>query len=84
MINENGFGAFRLKKDTIESLKNLKRAFELSSEQSFTNDDFIRKLMGYVQNSDSNTWGIFTTIETQQIELIKQAKHLKTKSIIVK
>lgn len=33
MATENGFGAFRLKKDTIESLQNLKRAFELSGDR---------------------------------------------------
>lgn len=41
-------------------------------------------MIGYVQNSDSSTWDIFTTIESQQTELIKQANHLKTKGKIAK
>ena len=81
MANDNGFGAYRLKKDTIDMLKNLKRAFELSGAQSLTNDDFIRKLIGCVQNSDSSIWGIFSTIESQQSELIKKANNLKHKAI---
>ena len=81
MSKENEFGALRLKKDTIELLKQLKHAYEISFDKNYTNDDFIKTLADSVKISDNNTWNIFITIVSQQSELKKKAQQLKDNSI---
>lgn len=50
------YGALRLKKDTIEYLKDAKLAFESSYMQRFTFDEFARRLVACVEEAEPAVW----------------------------
>lgn len=50
------YGALRLKKDTIEYLKDVKLAFESSYLQRFTFDEFARRLVACVEDAEPAVW----------------------------
>lgn len=50
------YGALRLKKDTIEYLKDAKLAFESSYLQRFTFDEFARRLVACVEDAEPAVW----------------------------
>ena len=79
MTKENEYGAFRLKKDTIEFLRSMKEAFELSYNREFTNDDFIRQMAGSVEEGDVAVWEIYCENEMRKDELRERAKELREK-----
>lgn len=56
------FSAFRLKKPTIKRLQKLKLAFELTYSQPLSNDFFMEKMMGLVQEHDTKVWKHFTEL----------------------
>lgn len=69
MTRDNEYGALRVKTDTIESLKDLKAAFEVSYGRKFTNDEFIRQMAASVEEGDPGVWEIYCRIQTTQKEL---------------
>lgn len=77
MTNESDYGAFRLKKETVDFLKTLKQAFELSYDKSFSNDEFIRQMAASVEEGDVAVWEIFCTIMQQKDELAAKAKEIR-------
>lgn len=60
------FSAFRLKKPTIKRLQKLKLAFELTYPQPLSNDFFMEKLMGFVEEHDKKVWQNFTNLLAMQ------------------
>ena len=56
------FSAFRLKKPTIKRLQKLKLAFELTYKQPLSNDFYMEKLMGFVEEHDKKVWKNFTDL----------------------
>ena len=71
MAKENGYGAIRLKKDTIEYLQHLKQAFEICYGKSFTYDDFLKQMAASVEDGDIAVWETFCEL-TQKMDEIKQ------------
>ena len=63
------YGALRLKKDTLEFLKDMKEAFEASYEKHFTKDEFIRQMAASVEAGDPAVWEVFCTLQLQKDEL---------------
>ena len=71
----NTFGALRLKKDTIGYLKRLKMAFEIvhNGNAPYTNDDFIMKMAGAVEQGDDAVWKTFCELNATLDALMKKA-----------
>ena len=80
MAKENEFGAFRLKKETVEFLQTMKQAFELSYGKKFTNDEFIHQMAASVEEGDVNVWELYCTIEMQKDELAAKAREIKART----
>ena len=80
MAKESEYGAFRLKKETVEFLQTMKKAFELSYGKKFTNDEFIRQMAASVEEGDVNVWELYCTIEMQKDELAAKAGEIKARS----
>ena len=57
------YGAFRLKKETVEKLKLLKQAFELSYDRDFSNDEFIKQMAASVEEGDVAVWEFFCKLQ---------------------
>lgn len=67
------FSAFRLKKETINCLQDLKKSFELSYGRDFSNDEFIHQLVASVEDGDVAVWEIFCKLQMTQKELAEMA-----------
>ena len=79
--SRSAFSAFRLKKDTVKYLQDMKRAFEISYGREFSNDDFINQMAASVKNGDPSVWEIFNKLKDTQKELEKMAaENRKSKS----
>ena len=76
------YGAIRLKKETIEFLKTLKQAFELSYGKSFTNDEFIRQMAASVEDGDVAVWETYCEIEMKKDEIRERAREIREKHSI--
>ena len=61
--SRSAFSAFRLKKDTVKYLQDMKRAFEISYGREFSNDDFINQMAASVKNGDPSVWEIFNKLK---------------------
>lgn len=70
----NHYGAFRLTKETIETLQRLKQAFELCYDKSFTNDDFILQVISSVEDGDVAVWQTYCELSEKLDELKQRAK----------
>ena len=79
--SRSAFSAFRLKKDTVKYLQDMKRAFEISYGREFSNDDFINQMAASVKNGDPSVWEIFNKLKDTQRELEEMAaENRKSKS----
>lgn len=79
--SRSAFSAFRLKKDTVKYLQDMKRAFEISYGREFSNDDFINHMAASVKNGDPSVWEIFNKLKDTQKELEEMAaENRKSKS----
>lgn len=79
----SAFSAFRLKKETIRFLQDLKKAFELSYGKEFNNDDFIQQLAASVEAGDPACWEVFCKLKTTDKEIAEmaaKARELATKN----
>ena len=56
------YGALRLKKDTIEYLKDAKLAFESSYMRRFTFDEFARRLVSCIEDAEPAVWNALCLI----------------------
>lgn len=68
-LKDYSFGTIRLKKDTVDFLKDMKEAFEASYGSKFTMDGFIRQMAASVEAGDPGVWDVFCTIKAQKDEL---------------
>lgn len=68
------YGAFRLKKETVEFLQTMKQAFELSYGKSFTNDEFIHQMAASVEDGDLAVWETYCELNEKLEELKEKAK----------
>lgn len=69
----SAFSAFRLKKETVKFLQDMKQAFELSYGKEFNNDEFIRQMAASVKGGDPACWEIFCKLQMTQKELAEMA-----------
>ena len=80
MATESEYGAFRLRKDTLEFLQTMKQAFELSYGKKFTNDEFVKQMAASVDEGDVGVWEIYCTMELQKEELAAKAKEIRERN----
>lgn len=80
MATESEYGAFRLRKDTLEFLQTMKQAFELSYGKKFTNDEFVKQMAASVEEGDVAVWEIYCTMELQKEELAAKAKEIRERN----
>lgn len=64
------YGTLRLKRDTIEFLKEMKAAFEDSYQHHFTMDEFIKQMAASVEEGDQGVWDIYCIKQAQKDELM--------------
>lgn len=77
MAKDNEYGALRVKTDTVEFLKDLKAAYELSYGSKFTMDEFLRQMAASVEDGDPAVWEIHCKMQTQKDELKRIAEETK-------
>lgn len=53
------YGYLRLKRETLDDLKRMKQAFEMSYNRPFSNDDFIKQMAAAVEDGDCGVWEIY-------------------------
>ena len=70
----NEYGAFRLKKESVEFLQLMKQAFEICYAKSFTNDEFIKQMAASVEEGDVAVWETFCELSEKIEELKEKAK----------
>jgi len=70
----NEYGAFRLKKESVEYLQLMKQAFEICYGRSFTNDEFIKQMAASVEEGDVAVWETFCELSEKIEELKEKAK----------
>lgn len=68
MADRSSYGSYRLKTGTIETLKDMKRAFEFSYARSFTNDEFIQKLVECVEPAELAVWDAYCEINERKAQ----------------
>ena len=72
-VKDYNFGVLRLKRDTIDFLKDMKEAFEVSYDRKFTMDEFIRQMAASVEAGDPGVWDIHCVLQSQRDELKAKA-----------
>ena len=73
MATESEYGAFRLRKDTLEFLQTMKQAFELSYGKKFTNDEFVKQMAASVEEGDIAVWETYCELDMKIEELNEKA-----------
>ena len=61
-----GFRSLRLKKETLDRLRELKVAFEASRLESMTNDVFIDNLIRVVRSGAPEVWEAYMKIQEKK------------------
>lgn len=74
---ENIYSAFRLKKETVKFLHDMKRAFEVSYDRPMTNDEFIRKAFASVEEGDPAVHEVYCKITLTDEELKQLADEIR-------
>lgn len=75
----SAFSAFRLRKETVRYLQDLKRSYEISYGREFTNDEFIQTMVASVEAGDPSVWDIFCRMRMSQRELEDYAAEIREK-----
>lgn len=70
----DGYGSLRLKKDTLELLRDLKDAFELSYRVQLTQDEFVRKMAASVEEGDVAVWETYCLRRQMREEAERKAR----------
>lgn len=65
---DKDFGALRLTRPVLEDLKVLKVAFESCYLERMTNDEFIRRLIASVEDSEPGVWDNYIKILAKRKE----------------
>lgn len=75
---ESTYGTFRLKRETLEYLQTLKKAFELCYGKSLTNDELVKKMAASVEDGDVAVWETFCELNEKYDDLKERAKLRRT------
>lgn len=73
------YGAYKLKKSTIEFLRRMKMAFELSYEKEFTNDEFVKQMAASVEDGDVAVWEIYCELDQTMERLAAKGRQRTNK-----
>ena len=68
------FGAYRLKKDSVVLLQELKRAYEISYGRSFSNDELVQQLISSIEKNEPVVWDIYQKMINSHRELERIAE----------
>ena len=74
------FSAFRLKKDSVKLLQDMKEAFAYSYGHEMTNDEFIEHLVASVEGGEPGVWEIYCKQQMNNKELEELAARLRGES----
>ena len=70
MAKESGaYSAFRLRKETVKYLQELKEAFQITYQKDFTNDEFIRQMAASVEGGDPAVWEVVCQMQENRRKL---------------
>lgn len=76
MREPNKYKALRLREETLDKLRIMKRAFEIAYRKDFTNDDFISQMAASVEDGDPAVWEFYCGMKDAEDKAIKKAKAL--------
>lgn len=81
MPNEKNYNfiSFRIKKDTFETLKETKEAFEDFCDKKQTMDEFIQMLINSLSKAEPDFWDIFETKREMQKMLQQKIETARAK-----
>lgn len=73
----NLFSAFRLRKESVKLLQEMKGVFEISYGHDMTNDEFIQHLVASVEGGEPGVWEIYCRRQMNNKELEEMAAKLR-------
>lgn len=73
----NNYRSLRLKEDTLDNLRDLREAFEITYGKSFTYDEFVQQMAASIEDGDPAVWEVFCLRKEQRAEAQKKAQELK-------
>ena len=78
MRNTTKYGSLRLQEETLDFLRMMKQAFELSYCKKFTNDEFIKQMAASVEEGDVAVWEIFCELNAIMDEVKEKARQRRS------
>lgn len=73
-MEKNTFSAYRLKKESIGRLQQIKIAYEAVYERKMTNDEFINHLVDCIDDGDLAVWEYYCQTQTLKSEAVEKKK----------
>ena len=81
-MNESkaSYSCYRLRKDTVKFLQEIKESFEVTYQKKFTNDEFIRQMAASVEGGDPAVWEVLCQMQENRRKLEELAKSRRENS----
>lgn len=76
MAKKDGYGAVRLKAETLGRLRELKESYELTYGKKMSYDEFMSRLMACVEDGDLAVWELYCLRQQQKDEALEKVKEL--------
>lgn len=76
MAKKDGYGAVRLKAETLGRLRELKGSYELTYGKKMSYDEFMSRLMACVEDGDLAVWELYCLRQQQKDEALEKVKEL--------
>ena len=76
----NNYRSLRLKEDTLENLRDLREAYEITYGKTFTYDEFVQQMAASIEEGDPAVWEVFCLRKEQKAEAQKVAQELLDKN----
>ncbi len=73
------YTGFRLKKETMKELVDLRKAYSLSYGKDFSNDEFVHQLIASVEGGDPSVWDFFCQLREVSEKLEMKARERVSK-----
>ena len=70
-MTKNTFSAYRLKKESISRLQQIKIAYEAVADKKVTNDEFVAHLINCLESSDPKVMDYYNQAEALKSSLSK-------------
>jgi hypothetical protein len=81
MGKSDEYRTLRLKKETMDRMRDLKESYEMTYGRKMTYDEFCQKLVACVEDGDVAVWELFCLRQQQREDALERAKALNEKNV---